>query len=82
MDTPVIIPPKSFRGKINNLIVIVAFALAFMVLNTRAQCIKTDNTEEFKNINEVNLAKTISVIIVVFSLLLLGYDLAKMVRLF
>jgi heme/copper-type cytochrome/quinol oxidase subunit 2 len=79
--TPIILPPKTFRGKMNNIVLIIAFVLAFMVVNTRTKCIKAEGVEDFKDSNEVKWSFMISVAIIIFCLGILGYDLAKMVKL-
>lgn len=72
----------NYRGKLNTIVVVISFVLAVMVVNTRTQCIKSADSESFKENNEIKWSFKISLGIIIICLLILGFDIAKMVKIF
>uniref|UniRef100_A0A6C0I8G7 Uncharacterized protein n=1 Tax=viral metagenome TaxID=1070528 RepID=A0A6C0I8G7_9ZZZZ len=62
------------RSKVSMLLIITAFVLSIMVIQTRNVCLSTKDPDTFKS--KVHPMYIIAILIVVFAVLLFGYDLA------
>ena len=65
---------KGIRGNFNILIVILAFILSIMIIDTRNKC---DSTDKKAYHDRVKISFFVAVIIVVGACLLFAYDLAS-----
>ena len=77
---------KTGRGKINMAVIVVAFILSIMTINTHKKCKdaldKKSDPAIFTDDSAVKLMYSIAVVILVMCVLLFGYDLAIMFELF
>ena len=76
---------KTGRGQINMMVIIVAFVLAIMTINTHEKCknaLDKKNPAVFTDDSAVKLMYSVAVIILILCILLFGYDLAIMFGLF
>jgi len=64
---------KSARGQVNMLVLLVAFVLSIMVIDTRRKC---DSKDQEKYNNSTQISFLIAVVVVVLTCLLFAYDLA------
>jgi len=64
---------KSARGQVNMLVLLVAFVLSIMVIDTRRKC---DSKDQEKYNNNTQIPFFIAVVVVVLTCLLFTYDLA------
>jgi heme/copper-type cytochrome/quinol oxidase subunit 2 len=64
---------KSARGQVNMLVLLVAFVLSIMVIDTRRKC---DSKDQEKYNNSTQISFFIALVVVVLTCLLFAYDLA------
>ena len=73
---------KSGRGQVNTMVILVAFVLSIMTINTHNKCnaaLKDKTTPKlFTDDSAVKLMYYVSILILVMCILLFGYDLAIM----
>jgi uncharacterized membrane protein YidH (DUF202 family) len=72
-------PFKDIRGNINIFIVLLAFVLSVMIIDTHNKC-KSSDPVSYQNNTQFSFI--VAIIIVIFSCLIFGYDLANIFGLF
>ena len=72
---------KSTRGMVSLTVIIVAFILSFMVVDTRNKCVNNPNdTNKFKS--DSSLMYYLSILIIIVCVVLLGYDVGSYLEFF
>ena len=76
---------KTGRGKINMTVIVIAFVLAIMTINTHRFCTTAlnnkDDSSKFTDDSSVKLMYYIAIVILIMCVILFGYDLAIMFEL-
>jgi hypothetical protein len=67
---------KSARGGVNMFVIIVAFILSIMVIDTRNKCNNVKSYDQYKS--DTQLSFTIALVIIIGTCLLFAYDLGVM----
>jgi heme/copper-type cytochrome/quinol oxidase subunit 2 len=68
---------KTHRGNINMLVLIVAFILSIMIIDTRRKC---DSKDKNRYNNDTSLSFTIALVIIIGTCLLFAYDIAVLFK--
>jgi hypothetical protein len=68
---------KTHRGNINMLVLIVAFILSIMIIDTRRKC---DSKDKNRYNNDTSLSFIIALFIIIGSCLLFAYDIAVLFK--
>jgi len=71
---------KSTRGLFSLAVLVTAFILSIMVVDTRNKCTKSDNIDKFKS--DTSLMYYISILIIIICLILFGYDIGSYLNFF
>ena len=71
---------KSTRGLFSLSVLVTAFLLSIMVINTRNKCVKSKDPEKFKS--DTSLMYYISLLIIIVCIFLFGYDIGSYFKFF
>lgn len=71
---------KSARGMVSLTVLIIAFVLSLMVVDTRNKCVNTNDPNKFKS--DTSLMYYIAILVIIACVVLLGYDIGSYLNFF
>ena len=71
---------KSARGMVSLTVIIVAFILSLMVVDTRNKCVSTSDQNKFKS--DTSLMYYVAILVIIACVVLLGYDIGSYLNFF
>jgi len=71
---------KTARGKINIIMIAIAFAMSCVVVNTYRACYNYNDKKKFSSDGMVQTSYAFAVIIIILSVFLFSYDIAVMAK--
>ena len=71
---------KTARGKINMMLVILAFVMSCVIVNTYRACYNYNDKKKFSSDGMVKMSYAFAIIVIILSVFLFSYDIAIMAK--
>jgi heme/copper-type cytochrome/quinol oxidase subunit 2 len=71
---------KTARGQVNIIMVVIAFVMSCIVVNTYRACYRYNDKKKFSSDGMVKMSYVLSVIVIILSVFLFSYDIAIMAK--